>query len=138
MINAWNADWSNAVFSLEERDSRWSKVRKLMARDGVDVIVCLPCTNSHGRGQQDSRYLTQLGENSDETTVVFALSGEVTAWQSRGGIWPSSNWFTDIRAARRGTGGRTVAERVKELGLDRGTIGIAGLASSLLGHCRQL
>ena len=138
MINEWSADWSNAVFSLEERDRRWSKVRKLMARDGIDVIVCLPCTNSHDRGQQDSRYLTQLGENSDETTVVFTLRGEVTAWQSRGGVWPSSNWFKDIRAGRRGTGGQTVVERVKELGLERSIIGIAGLTSSLLGHCRQL
>ena len=138
MIDVWSADWSNAVFSLEERDWRWSKVRKLMARDGLDLIVCLPCTNSHDRGQQDSRYLTQLGENSDETTVVFTLRGEVTAWQSRGGVWPSSNWFKDIRAGRRGTGGQTVVERVKELGLERSIIGIAGLTSSLLGHCRQL
>src|SRR5262249_50328271 len=125
-------------FSPEERDRRWSNVRELMARDGIDVIVCLPCTNSHDRGQQDSRYLTQLGENSDETTVVFTLRGEGTAWQSRGGVWPASNWFSDIRAARRGTGGRTAVERVRELGLDRSTIGIAGLSSSLLGHSRQL
>src|SRR5262249_30855188 len=117
---------------------RWSKVRELMSRDGIDLICCLPCTNSHDRGQQDARYLTQLGENSDETTVVFPLRGDVTAWQSRGGVWPSSNWFSDIRPARRGTGGQTVVDRVKELGLERATLGIAGLTSSLLGHCRQL
>jgi Xaa-Pro dipeptidase len=92
MPEPWTAAWSNAVFSLEERDARWRKVRDLMRRDGIDLIVCLPCTNSHDRGQADARYLTQLGENSDETTVAFPVEGEVAAWHSRGGAWPSSNW----------------------------------------------
>jgi Xaa-Pro aminopeptidase len=109
-----------------------------MARDGIDVIVCLPCTNKHDRGQQDPRYLTQLGENSDETTVVFPLEGDVTAWHSRGGVWPASNWFTDVRAAARGSGGQVVVGRLNELGFERGVIGIAGLSGGLLGHCRQL
>ncbi|HEY7065795.1 MAG TPA: M24 family metallopeptidase [Chloroflexota bacterium] len=136
MPEVWSPEWSNAVFSLEERDRRWGRARQLMARDGIDVIVCLPCTNSHDRGQADARYLTQLGENSDETIVVFPREGEVTAWHSRGGVWPSSNWLTDIRAARRGSGGRTVVERLRELGFARGTIGVAGLTASLLGHVR--
>src|SRR5438309_4277508 len=122
MPDSWRPEWSNAVFSLEERDRRWGRVRELMRRDGIDLIVCLPCTNSHDRGQADARYLTQLGENSDETTVVFPREGEVTAWHSRGGVWSSSNWLTDIRAARRGSGGRTVVDRLRELGFARGTI----------------
>jgi hypothetical protein len=60
----WSLEWSNAVFSLEERDLHWGKVRKLMGQAGVDAIVGLPCTNSHDRGAADARYLTQLGENS--------------------------------------------------------------------------
>ncbi|HZS03006.1 MAG TPA: M24 family metallopeptidase [Chloroflexota bacterium] len=137
MPDVWTPEWSNAVFSLAERDRRWARVRALMARDGIDVIACLPCTNNHDRGQADARYLTQLGENSDETTVVFPLEGEVTAWHSRGGVWPSSNWLTDIRAARRGAGGATVVGRLRELGFEHGTLGIAGLTSGLLGHVRE-
>ncbi len=108
-----------------------------MAREGIDVIVCLPCTNNHDRGQQDARYLTQLGENSDEVTVVFPIEGEVTAWLYQGGVWPSSNWFTDIRSGRRGAGGQTVVGRLREMGLEQGTIGIAGLTCGLLSHVRQ-
>src|ERR1700742_938132 len=100
----WSPGWSNAVFSLEERDRRWANLRRLMARDGVDLIVCMPCTNSHDRGAANARYMTQLGENSDETTVAFPIDGSITAWHSRGGVWPSSNWFEDLRAAPRGTG----------------------------------
>ncbi len=137
MPEQWSDDWSNVVFSLEERDRRWRKVRSLMARDGIDVIACLPCTNSHNRGQADPVYLTQLGENSDEVTVVFPQEHGVTAWLSRGGVWPSSNWLTDVRPAPRGTGGRTVVNRLKEMGFERGVIGIAGLTGGLLGHCRE-
>ncbi len=90
MPEQWSQEWSNAVFSLEERDRRWKEVRDLMARDGIDVLVCLPCTNSHNRGQADPIYLTQLGENSDEVTVVIPMEhppgsrGEVSGPHLRG------------------------------------------------------
>jgi Xaa-Pro dipeptidase len=137
MIDQWSPEWSTPVFSLEERGLRWGKVRQLMARDGIDVIVCMPGTNNHNRGQADALYLTQLGENEDETTVVFPLEGEVVAWHTRGGVWPASNWLTDIRPAPRGTGGRTVVKRLQEMGFQQGTIGIAGLTGGLLGHVRE-
>lgn len=132
----WSLEWSNAVFSLEERDLRWGKVRKLMGQAGVDAIVGLPCTNSHDRGAADARYLTQLGENSDETTFVFPLDGPVAAWHSRGGMWPSANWLSTVGAARRGRGGRTCAQYLKELALEDATIAITGLTSDLLSHVR--
>src|SRR5438309_12057994 len=107
MPDSWRPEWSNAVFSLEERDRRWGRVRELMRRDGIDLIVCLPCTNSHDRGQADARYLTQLGENSDEATVAFPIEGRVDAWHTRGGVWPGSNWLEyGVLPAARGTGGR--------------------------------
>jgi Xaa-Pro dipeptidase len=133
----WSPEWSNAVFSTAERDARWAKVRKLMKAEGIDLIVCLPCTNSHNRGAADHRYLTQLGENSDEAIVAFPLDGPITAWHSRGGVWPSSNWFEDIRPAPRGSGGATIASWIKERGgLESSRIGIAGLMPTDICHCR--
>ena len=137
MADKWSRSWSNAVFSVRERDRRWRAVRALMARDGVDVLAVLPCSNSHNRGAADALYLTQLGEGADETTVVFPMTGEPTAWLSRGGVWPSSNWFTDIRAGVRGTGGHLIVDRLKEMGFTRGTIGIPGLTGGVLAHCRE-
>jgi len=137
-MDSWSPDWSNAVFSVAERDRRWAKVRRLMARDGVDLILCLPCTNSHDRGQADARYLTQLGENSDETTVAFPIEGGVTAWHSRPGVWPSSNWFSDIRATARGTGGATTVAWIKENPrYAESTIAVAGLDSNAFAHVRS-
>src|ERR1700722_10013230 len=137
MPEQWSPQWSNAVFSLEERDRRWALVRKLMAKAGIDVIVCFPLTHQHGRGAADSRYLTQLGENSDEVTVAFTIEGSITAWLSRGGVWPSSNWFTDIRCAERGTGGAPIAAYLREHpAFAKGTIAVAGLTMSPIAHVR--
>lgn len=134
----WSEDWSNAVFSVRERTRRWSKLRKLMKRDGVDLIVCMPCTNAHDRGQADPRYLTQLGENSDEVSVAFPIEGKVTAWLSRPGVWPSSNWVRDIRSAVRGAGGATIASWLNENpGYRNAAIAIAGLDSNNYAHCRS-
>jgi Xaa-Pro dipeptidase len=133
----WDPAWSNAVFSLAERDRRWAKVRALMKREGIDLLVCMPCTNSHDRGAADARYLTQLGENSDEQSVAFPVEGEVRAWHSRPGVWPSSNWFSDIRSAGRGTGGATISTYINEFPqYKKSRIAIAGLTSTPMTHCR--
>src|SRR2546430_775473 len=110
-----------------------------MLSDVIDLIVCVPCTIRHDRGQADARYLTQLGENSDEATVAFPIEGRVDAWHTRGGIWPSSSWLEHgVTPAPRGTGGRTIVDWVKQNPrFERATIGIAGLTSSLLGHVRE-
>jgi Xaa-Pro dipeptidase len=135
----WDPSWSNAVFSLAERDRRWQRVRTLMARDQIDLIVCMPCTASHDRGAADARYLTQLGENSDESSVAFPLEGEVRAWHSRPGVWPSSNWFSDIRSAARGTGGATISAYINEFPeYKTSKIAIAGLTSTPMTHVRAL
>jgi Xaa-Pro dipeptidase len=136
MIERWTPQWSTPVFSLEERDRRWKKVRDLMARDGIDLILCFPNTNRRDRGQQDSRYLTQLGENCEETTVVFPIEGETTAWQTRAGATPSSIWLNDVRAARYGAGAEVIIPHLREMGFQRGTLGIAGLTGSLLARTR--
>jgi Xaa-Pro dipeptidase len=134
----WSPEWSNAVFSLEERDRRWKKVRDIMRREGVDLIVCLPNSHSHDRAAADPRYLTQLGENSDETTVAFPIEGQVDAWHSRGGVWPSSNWFPHgVRATPRGTGGKAIVGWINEHPqYATGTIAIAGLTSNFYAHAR--
>lgn len=119
------------MFSLAERDARWAKVRRLMKRDGVDLIVCFPGGRAHERGAADARYLTQLGENGDESTVAFPVEGDITAWHSRPGVWPSSNWFEDIRSTPRGTGAAALIAWIKEHPqYAKARIGISGLTST--------
>src|SRR5262245_8426389 len=115
-------------FSLAERDRRWQAVRALMRAQNLDVIVT-PQNSGHSADYQaNTRYLTHCGGGEPDVAAVFPLEGEVTAIAtSAAPRWPTvQNWVTDVREARRNYG-RAIVERLKELNLERGRIGITGL-----------
>jgi Xaa-Pro dipeptidase len=134
---SFSNSWTEPVFSMSERDRRWARVRELMERDGVDVVLSLPCSNNHNRGAGSSLYLTQMGENSEETAVYFPGSGNPTVFTASGRLSPKSNWIVDVRPLVRGAGGAALVERLRESGFWRGTIGIAGLEGGIYAHCRE-
>ncbi|MEE8562348.1 MAG: M24 family metallopeptidase [Alphaproteobacteria bacterium] len=116
-------------FSLEERDRRWAAVRARMAEANLDVIVCPNNTGHSTDFQANCRYLSHVGGGGDaDIAVVFPLEGEVTAIAtSAAPRWPTvQEWTTDVREARRNYG-RVAVERLKELGVEHGRIGITGL-----------
>lgn len=118
-------------FSLAERDSRWSRVRALMAKDRLDAIVAVPHTGHHDHFSAYSRYLSGVGGFSFEVGVIFPREGEVTVltvpdvaaehWRAR------QDWGVDIRRSGRAFGDGII-QRLKELRLGSARIGIAGLA----------
>jgi Xaa-Pro aminopeptidase len=118
-------------FSLAERDRRWKAVRELMHAQNFDVIVT-PQNSGHSTDfQANTRYLTHCGGGGDaDIAAVFPLAGEVTAIATTAAArWPTvQNWTRDVREARRNYG-RVVVERLKELNVERGRIGITGLGS---------
>lgn len=121
-------------FSLAERDRRWARVRELMAVENVDLIFVPPNTGHWDTFQASGRYLTTLGGNNAQVATIFPLSGDVTAISSpdiNPAIWHArQEWVQDIRSSGSGGGwGYTdhVIARIKELGLERGRIGIVGL-----------
>lgn len=116
-------------FSLAERDRRWSALRTLMAKENIDVIVCPSNTGHSTDFQANSRYLSHCGGGGDaDISVVFPLDGEVTvAATSADPRWTMvQNWVSDVREARRNYG-KVVVERLQELDLPNGRIGVAGL-----------
>jgi len=117
--------------SRAERDQRWARVRALMARDDLDAIVSLSHSGSWDQGNANSRYLTTIGGNCATVSVVFPRDGEVTAAT---GPVPTADywrlfqdWVQDVRTSFFGAT-QVVIERLRELGLTGGRIGIAGLA----------
>jgi Xaa-Pro dipeptidase len=116
-------------FSLAERDRRWRAVRSHMRAQNIDVIV-LPNNTGHSADlQSNSRYLSGVGGGGDaDICVIFPLEGEITAIAtSAAPRWPMvQEWTKDIREARRRFGRAAVA-RLKELKVEKGRIGIAGL-----------
>ncbi len=116
-------------FSLEERTRRWAAVRARMADANLDVIVSPNNTGHSTDFQSSSRYLSHVGGGGDaDIAVIFPLEGEVTAIAtSAAPRWPTvQEWTTDVREARRNYG-KVAVERLKELGMERGRIGIVGL-----------
>ena len=116
-------------FSLAERDRRWKAVRAKMAEQNIDVIVTPQNTGHSMDFQANTRYLTHCGGGGDaDIAAVFPLNGEVTAIAtSANPRWTTTQeWTTDVREARREYG-KIIVERLKELALDRGRIGITGL-----------
>lgn len=120
----------NLQFSHAERDRRWNAVRALMREERLDVIV-VPNNTGHSTDYQaNARYLTHVGGGGDaDVAAVFPLDGEVTAIANRPHIsWHPGvqSWTTELRNGGRDYGKATV-ERLKELGVERGRIGVTGL-----------
>ena len=116
-------------FSLAERDRRWAAVRKLMQEQRLDVIVTPQNTGHSMDFQANTRYLTHCGGGGDaDLAAVFPLEGNVTvAATTATARWPNvQDWTKDVREARRHYG-RIIVERLHELKVDRGRIGITGL-----------
>jgi Xaa-Pro aminopeptidase len=116
-------------FSLAERDRRWKAVRERMARENIDVIVTPQNTGHSMDFQANTRYLTHCGGGGDaDIAAVFPLQGDVTAIAtSAAPRWPTvQDWTMDVREARREYG-KVIVDRLKELNVDRGRIGITGL-----------
>ncbi len=116
-------------FSLAERDRRWKAVRELMRQHRIDVIVTPNNTGHSTDFQSNTRYLTHCGGGGDaDVAAVFPLEAQVTAIATTAQArWPTvQDWTQDLREARRNYG-RVIVERLKELNVDRGRIGITGL-----------
>jgi Xaa-Pro aminopeptidase len=120
--------------SLAERDRRWTAVRKEMAARALDAIVLWGWPTMWDFYTANARYLAPIGGNAEFNVLVFPADGEPTAivqmptfvegWRA------AQDWVGDVRP-RTKTWADSVANRIKELKLDGGRIGMDGLAGPL-------
>jgi Xaa-Pro dipeptidase len=115
--------------SIEERDRRYKIVRDEMANRGIDVLILPANTGRWEQLQGDSRYLTTIGGFATEVFTVFPREGDVTAYIFNRAAWwqRAQQWVSDVRDGRN-RWGQNAIERITELGMQKGTIGISGLA----------
>ena len=115
--------------SIEERDRRYKIVRAEMARRDIDCLLLPANTGRWEQLQGDSRYLTTIGGFATEVFTVFPREGEVTAYIFNRAAWwkQAQQWVADVRDGRN-RWGQNAIERISELGLQKGSIGISGLA----------
>ncbi|HWE76294.1 MAG TPA: M24 family metallopeptidase [Stellaceae bacterium] len=115
--------------SLAERDRRYAAVRAAMAAENLDVLICPASTARWEQTMADSRYLTTIGGFGTETLTIFPRDGEVTAYVfNRSAFWlAAQGWVADVRDGRN-LWLKNIEQRLDELKLTTGRIGIAGLS----------
>lgn len=120
--------------SIAERDRRWSTTRRQMQERGIDCLVLWGWPAMWDFSTANARYLSPIGGNAENNTLVFPLAGEPTSFVFMPTFveyWKrAQDWVGDVRS-RRGTWAETVVARLKEMRLDRATIGMDGLAGPL-------
>ncbi len=115
-------------FSEGEMVRRLSAVRDLMARRGVEALI-VPGGPSHWSAGGGMRWITDHREwHALACYVVVPLQGDPTLVYSMGGTHCEATRravaVTDVRPSRNGRFAEVMVERLKELGLERGRIGI--------------
>ena len=117
--------------SIKERDRRWQMIRDAMKTEKLDCLVIWGSNGVQDNQVANVRYVTGIGGGGEQAFVVFPLDSEPTCYVwgvTKLGWWPKAqNWITDIQA-RNPTFAASVVKRVKELGFEKRTIGIVGLA----------
>ena len=120
--------------SRAERDRRWALVRGAMQRAGLDALVLSGWPLQWDFNTANARYLCPIGGNAEFNILVFPLQGEPTCFVSQATMLPywalTQDWVADVRV-RKGTWADSIAGRVAELGLQRGRLGLDGLAGPL-------
>lgn len=117
-------------FSPEEYARRYGALRQKMRALGLDCVV-VPGGPSHWSFGGGMTWLTGHWEwHSLACYVVVGLEGDPTLVYGMGGTHieavrrESAAAVADVRSSRGGRYGEVIAERVRELGLERGRIGL--------------
>lgn len=108
--------------TIEERDRRWEKVREEMAKRDLGTLVVWSSFGHHGTQCANLRYLTNA---KSEGYLVFPVEGEPTIIKFVARSQPS--WVTDFRCGHP-IYSRTIARRLKELGMESTKVGLVGLS----------
>lgn len=115
-------------FSKEEYERRYQALRAKMRERGLDCVI-VPGGPNHWSFGAGMLWLSGHWEwHAMANYVVLPLEGEPTLIYSMGGTHIEATRracaIKDVRQSRMGRFGEVMAERIKELGLDRGRIGL--------------
>ena len=117
-------------FSRGEYERRFAALRAVMARDGLDVVIC-PGGPSHWSFGGGMLWLSGHWEwHCLAAYVVFPREGEPTLIYGMGGTHieavrrEAAVAISDVRSSRNGQFATVMAERIRELGMENGRIGL--------------
>ena len=116
--------------AVTERDRRWKRVRDMMAERGID---CLLLNGNSGRWNEmnaNIRYLSGYADPLSGTCyLMLPAAGDatlVTQMTGKRSLFTLS-WVSDVRVGQTANLGQIVEERMTDLGLTNGTLGLVGI-----------
>jgi len=121
-------------FSKEEYDRRFREIRKRMHEKGIDVLVLYGDSGSNNSNHANVKYVSNY-QDPVSSYAVFPLEGEPSLHISNRLYLPYAkrmSIFPRTDAVDYDPGG-AVERRIRELGLEKGTIGLVGLRGILYG-----
>ncbi len=121
-------------FSKEEYDRRFREMRKRMQEKGIDVLIIYGDSGSNNSNHANVKYVSNY-QDPVSSYVVFPLKGEPSLHMSNRLYLPYAkrmSIFPRTDAVDYNPGG-AVESRIRELGLEKGTIGLVGLRGILYG-----
>jgi Xaa-Pro aminopeptidase len=130
MVTHTSAPGDFHQLSPGERDRRWVRIRGEMARRGVD---CLLLNGSSARWNEMNANIRYLAGYADPISgacyALFPGNAPGTLVTQMGGKRSlyAMSWFDDIRAGKSADLPRIVGERLRELGLASGTLGLVSI-----------
>jgi len=119
-------------FSKEEYARRHGEVRRRMGERGLDVLIVYGDSGSHGSNHANVKYLTNY-QDPVASYLVFPLRGEPALYISNRLYLPYAKRMSvlpETDAVDYDPAGK-VERRIRELGLAKGTIGLAGFRGIL-------
>jgi Xaa-Pro aminopeptidase len=121
-------------FSQKEYDRRFREIRRRMREKGIDVLILYGDSGGHNSNNANVKYVSNY-QDPISCFVVFPWDGEPSLHTSNRLYLPHArrvSIFPRTDAVDYDPGG-AVERRIRELGLEKGTIGLVGLRGILLG-----
>ncbi|MTD52944.1 M24 family metallopeptidase [Amycolatopsis pithecellobii] len=123
------------MFSREERDRRWARLRELMDADGVELLIVLPeSITSDSLYIADTAGVTIFPRDGDP---ILILGGESSNFAARQRLWIEDSMSATERGSSAVEYGRTTADVLRNRGLVGRRTAIAGLGGDGLSSVRQ-
>lgn len=123
-------EWQIPAFSEEEGQRRWKKTRELMMDREIDCLLVAGSTFNCKAAYSDIRYLTNAIPWWDDSYLVFPIEGDpvLYVWSMHIQYWNEKvSWVPIVHCERyltRKNYPELIADKVKDLGLEKGSLGI--------------
>jgi Xaa-Pro aminopeptidase len=121
-------------FSKEEYARRFREIRRRMAEKGIDVLILYGDSGSYNSNHANIKYVSNY-QDLVSSYVVFPREGEPALYISNRLYLPYARLMSvlPLTDAVDYDPGAAVERRIRELGLEKGTIGLVGLRGILYG-----